>query len=58
MKEISEYKKYKIITIPDEMATNSVYINGTLLHCSQEEWPNSYDVSIKIFLSKKSYTLF
>ena len=44
MKEIAEYKKYKVVTIPDELASNCIYINGTLLHCAQEEWPNSYDV--------------
>ena len=45
MKEIAEYKKYKIITIPEDQGTNCIFINGTLLHCAQEEWPNSFDVS-------------
>lgn len=41
MKEISEYKKYQVITIPEHNAVNCLYLNNTLLHCSAEEYPNS-----------------
>jgi len=48
MKEISEYKKYQVITIPEANAVNCLYMNKTLLHCSSAEYPNS----CKIFASK------
>lgn len=48
MKELAEYKNYKIITLPDDLAVNSIYVNGTLLHCAQEEWPNTNDVSFNL----------
>lgn len=48
MKEISEYKKYQVITIPDNNAVNCIYLNNTLLHCSTEEYP----ASAKVFAGK------
>jgi hypothetical protein len=51
MKEIAEYKKYHVITIPDLHAVNCIYLNNTLLHCSHEEYPNS----AKVFASKIDY---
>ena len=45
MKEIAEFKDYKIITLPDDLGVNCIYANGTLIHCAQEEWPNTSDVS-------------
>lgn len=48
MKEISEYKKYQVITIPEPNAVNCLYMNNTLVHCSSEEYPNC----AKIFASK------
>ena len=48
MKEISEYKKYQVVTIPEGPAVNCLYLNGTLLHCSHEEYPSS----AKVFASK------
>ena len=41
MKEMAEYKKYHIITVPDMHGVNCIYLNSTLLHCSFEEYPNS-----------------
>lgn len=51
MKEISEYKKYQIITIPDANSVNCIYLNSTLLHCCKEEFPNS----AKVFACKIDY---
>jgi hypothetical protein len=51
MKDIAEFKKYHIITIPDVHAVNCIYLNSTLLHCSYEEYPNS----AKAFASKIDY---
>ncbi len=48
MKEISEYKKYQVITIPEQNAINCLYLNNTLVHCSSEE----YAPSAKTFASK------
>ena len=48
MKEISEYKKYQVITVPENQAVNCLYLNNTLLHCSSDEYPNS----AKMFGSK------
>ena len=50
MKEISEYKKYQVITVPDVNAVNCIYLNNTLLHCSQEEFPNSAKVAFIIHI--------
>jgi hypothetical protein len=44
MKELSEYKKYQVITVPDPFGVNCLYINGSLLHCHPEEFPNSSKV--------------
>lgn len=41
MKELSEYKKYQVITVPEYQAVNCLYLNNTLLHCSSAEYPNS-----------------
>jgi hypothetical protein len=49
MKEISEYKKYHIITVPDLHGVNCIYLNNTLLHCSHEEYPNSAKVKKNSF---------
>lgn len=52
MKELAEYKKYQIISIPDHGAVNCFYANNTLIHCSKEELPNS----AKIFANKINFT--
>lgn len=44
MKELSEYKKYQVITVPDLKGVNCLYVNGSLLHCSHEELPKSAQV--------------
>jgi hypothetical protein len=48
MKDISEYKKYQVITIPEVNAVNCLYLNNTLIHASSDEYPNSF----KIFSSR------
>lgn len=52
MKDISEYKKYHIISIPDASAVNCIFANNTLIHCTKEELPNS----AKIFANKTNYS--
>ncbi|XP_034255846.1 N(G),N(G)-dimethylarginine dimethylaminohydrolase 1 [Thrips palmi] len=32
---------YQTLTVPEDKAANVLYINGTLIHCSQEEIPQS-----------------
>jgi hypothetical protein len=50
MKELSEYKKYQVITVPDLKGVNCLYVNGSLLHCAIEEMPNSAKVIFNFFL--------
>ena len=45
MKEIAEYKKYQVITIPDIHGVNCLYLNNTLVHCSRDELFNSAKVN-------------
>ena len=45
MKEIAEYRKYQVITLPDNYAANCIYVNGTLLHCSETDFPLSSNVN-------------
>ncbi|XP_070581908.1 N(G),N(G)-dimethylarginine dimethylaminohydrolase 1-like isoform X2 [Ptychodera flava] len=35
---------YEIITLPDDEAASCLYLNGTLIHCSKEEYPESFKV--------------
>ncbi|XP_077986402.1 N(G),N(G)-dimethylarginine dimethylaminohydrolase 1-like [Glandiceps talaboti] len=35
---------YETLTLPDDEAANCLYVNGTLIHCSKEEYPESYKV--------------
>ena len=49
MKELSEYKKYQVITVPDLKGVNCLYVNGSLLHCAIEEMPNSAKVIFELF---------
>lgn len=51
MKEIAEYKKYQIISIPEPGGVNCIFFNNTLLHCSREENANS----ARIFSNKIDY---
>lgn len=44
MKDIAEFKKYKVIILPDDAASNCLYINGCLIHCTKEEYPKSNEV--------------
>ena len=36
--------KYERLAFPDDNAANCVFINGTILHCSREDYPNSMHV--------------
>jgi hypothetical protein len=53
MKEIAEYRKYQVITVPEQSAINCIYVNNTLLHCSKEEFPKSAAVIILIIFNVK-----
>ncbi|XP_066295068.1 N(G),N(G)-dimethylarginine dimethylaminohydrolase 1-like [Branchiostoma lanceolatum] len=35
---------YEILSLPDDQATDCVYMNGTILHCTKDEFPDSYKV--------------
>ncbi|XP_071946858.1 N(G),N(G)-dimethylarginine dimethylaminohydrolase 1-like [Antedon mediterranea] len=48
---------YRYLTIPDAKAANCLYINGTLIHCSQDEYPESYKVYQKEFPDCPKLTL-
>lgn len=36
---------YQTLTVPEDKAANVIYLNGTLIHCSEEEIPESTKVS-------------
>lgn len=36
--------QYQILRVPDSEAANCLYINGTLIHRSKEEYPESVKV--------------
>jgi len=55
MKELAEYRKYQVITIPDPNGVNCVYLNSTLFHCSLDELPNSAKV---IFVRFENINIF
>ncbi|XP_022109794.1 N(G),N(G)-dimethylarginine dimethylaminohydrolase 1-like isoform X2 [Acanthaster planci] len=41
--EKSDYD-YCTLTLPDDAAANCVYVRGYLLHCTKQEYPNSYKI--------------
>lgn len=43
---------YQTLTVPDEAAANVVYVNGTLIHRSEDEIPESY----KVFCEKVDFS--
>ena len=45
MKDLAEYKKYQVITVPELNGVNCLYLNNALIHCSHEELSNSAKVS-------------
>ncbi|CAF0768596.1 unnamed protein product [Brachionus calyciflorus] len=51
IKDISEYKKYHLITLADIAGVNCLYLNNTLIHCCKDELLNS----AKLFASKIDY---
>ena len=40
----SHYKKYKCVIFPDNNGANCLFINGTILHPPEEEYPESFKV--------------
>lgn len=36
--------QYSFLECPDNIAANCLYVNGTLIHASEEAFPNSYPV--------------
>lgn len=48
IKKVSNFD-YMTVTLPDDAAANCVYINKTLLHCSEDEFPESYKVFAEKF---------
>lgn len=45
MEEISEYKSYKIISLPDDPPANCLWINGTVLRLASDY---RYEDSIRV----------
>ena len=42
--EMKSKFKYKKIAFPDNNGANSLFVNGVILHPSEEDYPNSYEV--------------
>lgn len=40
----ASFQEYMKITVPEDCAANVLYINGTLVHRSEQEAPQSYQV--------------
>ncbi|XP_078621350.1 N(G),N(G)-dimethylarginine dimethylaminohydrolase 1-like [Branchiostoma floridae x Branchiostoma japonicum] len=38
------HQKYKPLWLPDHFANNCMYVNGTILHCTKETKPESYEI--------------
>ncbi|CAF1636033.1 unnamed protein product [Adineta ricciae] len=49
MEEMSEYKSYKIITLPDDTAANCLWINDTVFHLPADQ---RYGESIRILTNR------
>ena len=41
---LSHYKKYKCVVFPDDNGSNCLFINGTVMHPPEVEYPESYKV--------------
>ena len=53
MEEMSEYKSYKIITLPDDTAANCLWINDTVFHLpADQRYGESIRVGSKLFLNR------
>ena len=46
---------YQTLTVPEDKAANVIYLNGTLIHNSPDEIPESTKVRIAVFYSKVRY---
>ncbi|XP_072016714.1 N(G),N(G)-dimethylarginine dimethylaminohydrolase 1-like isoform X1 [Amphiura filiformis] len=40
---------YKTVTLPDDDAANCLFVKKTLIHCTQEEYPDSYKIFTERF---------
>ena len=50
--------RYQTITVPEDEASNILYVNGTLVHLSSKEIPNSYKLfSEKLVLPRRTVEL-
>ncbi|UJR10784.1 hypothetical protein I4U23_014971 [Adineta vaga] len=49
MEEMSEYKSYKIITLPDDVAANCLWINDTVYHLPADQ---RYGESIRLLINR------
>ena len=34
--------EFEFFEVPDDWAANCIYVNGYVLHCAEEEYPESY----------------
>lgn len=41
---LSHYKKYKRVVFPDNNGANCLFVNGTVMHPPEVEYPESYKV--------------
>lgn len=41
---LSHFKKYKRVVFPDNNGANCLFINGTVMHPPEVEYPNSYRI--------------
>ena len=45
--------KYQYLEVPDDVGANCLYVNGTLIHVTKEDYPRSYEVFEKFPARKK-----
>ena len=45
--------KYQFLEVPDDIGANCLYVNGTLIHVTKEDYPRSYEVFEKFPAPKK-----
>jgi dimethylargininase len=44
IESLAHFKRYKPLVFPDDNGANCLFINGTVLHPPEEEYPESYKV--------------
>ena len=45
--------KYEYLEVPDDIGANCLYLNGTLIHVTKQDYPRSYEVFEKFPAPKK-----